>query len=94
MPQKITVEILNGERRPDLILEPFLRSREEARLIKLLQSIPEQRLRAILFERHGCFRCRRRNVPHAGAWLCTKCRRWAYYEASKVRKELEKDAFI
>lgn len=94
MPQKVTVEILGPEKRPDLTLEPFLRSREEARLIKLLQSIPDRRAFAVFFERHGCFHCGRRDVPHAASACCAKCRRWAYYEMSKIKKELAKSAAL
>lgn len=86
---KTKVEVLGATPRLDLTLEPFLRSREEARLIKLLQSIPSHGKYAELFRRHGCFHCGRRNVPHAAGWCCEKCRRWAYNEAKKVEKELK-----
>jgi hypothetical protein len=84
------VEILGPEPKLDLTLEPFFRTREEARLIKLLQSVPSRLKYGVFFERHGCFRCGRRDLPHSSHALCTKCRRWAYYEFSKIEKELEK----
>ncbi|MGA8222315.1 MAG: hypothetical protein WB780_11730 [Candidatus Acidiferrales bacterium] len=67
------VEILPGEQRPDLALEPFFRNREEARLIDLLRSVPSRRKYAIYFERHGCYKCGRRDVPHAAHAHCAKC---------------------
>ena len=84
------VEVLGPEPRLDLTLEPFLRSHEEARLIKLLQSVSSRRKFSVFFERHGCFHCGVRNVPHAVSGCCQKCRRWAYYEMSKIEKELAK----
>ena len=84
------VEVIQGDPKPDLTLEPFLRSREEAQLIKLLQSIPSRRKYGIFFDRHGCFHCGRRDVPHAASGCCEKCRRWAYYEMQKIEKELAK----
>ena len=84
------VEILGPEPKPDLTLEPFFRTREEARLIRLLQSLPSRRKHAVFFERHGCFRCRRRDLPHASHALCTSCYQWARYEFSKIEKELAK----
>jgi hypothetical protein len=86
------VEVLGSEPRLDLTLEPFLRSSEEARLIRLLQSIPSRRKFAVFFERHGCLHCGRRDVPHEASALCAKCRRWAYYEVSKIEKELAREA--
>lgn len=84
------VEIIGPEPKLDLTLEPFFRTREEARLIKLLQSANSGRKYALFFERHGCLRCRRRDLPHDSHSLCTKCRRWAYYEFSKIEKEIAK----
>lgn len=69
------VEILQGEGKPDLTLEPFFRSREEGQLIRLLQSEPERKKYAVFFERHGCYKCGRRDLPHAAHAHCTKCYR-------------------
>ena len=82
------VEILGPEPKLDLTLEPFFRTREEARLIRLLQSLPSRLKHAVFFERHGCLRCGQRNLSHASHGLCTKCRRWVYYEMTKIEKEL------
>ena len=83
------VEILESEPKLDLTLEPFFRTREEAHLIRLLQSLPSRRKHAVFFERHGCFRCGRRDLPHASHSLCTKCRRWAYNEFAKIEREIQ-----
>lgn len=85
---KTKVEILHGPEKPDLTLEPFFRSAEEAQLIRLLQSIPAVRKFAVVFERYGCLRCGSREFPHASHALCTKCRRWFYYEIKKAEKDI------
>jgi hypothetical protein len=84
------VEILRGPEKPDLTLEPFLRSAEEARLIRLLQSIPAIRKFAVVFDRRGCLCCHSREFPHAGLSLCTKCRRQFYYEVKKAERDIAK----
>ena len=90
MTTKVKVEVLRGEGHPDLTLEPFFRSREEVRLIRLLQSTSSLHRFSVFFERHGCLRCRRRDVRHMSNGLCEPCRRWFYYEIRKIEKELAK----
>jgi hypothetical protein len=85
---KAKIEIIQGAPKPDLTLEPFFRTREEEQLIRLLQSVASIRKFAIVFEKHGCIRCRSRAFPHAGCAMCAKCRRWFYYEISKALKEI------
>jgi uncharacterized Fe-S cluster-containing radical SAM superfamily protein len=84
------VELLRGDGKPDLTLEPFFRGREEAKLIRLLQSVPERRKYSVFFERFGCFRCQRRDFPHACHALCSKCYAWARREFDNIRKEIER----
>jgi hypothetical protein len=84
------VEILQGEQRPDLTLEPFFRSREEARLIELLRSVPSRRKYAIYFERHGCYKCGRRDVPHNSHAHCNKCYAQARSEFMKIEADIKK----
>jgi hypothetical protein len=84
------VEILRGDGKPDLTLEPFFRGREEAKLIQLLQSVPERRKYSVFFERHGCFKCGRRDLPYASHALCSKCYAWAHREFENIKKEIER----
>lgn len=87
---KAKIEVIDGAPRPDLTLEPFFRSAEEAKLIRLLQSSVSVRTSAIFFERHGCLRCHERCHPHAAHALCSKCNRWVVYEMKKIERELQK----
>lgn len=86
---KTKVEVLQGAPKPDLTLEPFFRAHEEARLIRLLQSVASVRKFAIFFDRHGCLRCHERSRPHGGHALCTKCNRWVKYEIAKIERDLK-----
>jgi ribosomal protein L40E len=87
---KLKVEILQGEPKPDLTLEPFFRSREETKLIRLLQSVAAVRKYAVVFEKHGCIRCGNRVLPHASCSMCAKCRRWFYNELKTAEKQIAK----
>jgi hypothetical protein len=83
------VEILQGEQRPDLTLEPFFRSKEETRLIELLRSVPSRRKYAVYFERHGCYKCGRRDLPHVAHAHCWKCYARARREFMKIEAEIK-----
>jgi hypothetical protein len=82
------IEILPAEQRPDLTLEPFFRSREEARLIELLTSLPSRRKYAVYFERYGCYKCGRRDVPHAAHAHCADCYGRAHRQFKKIEREI------
>jgi len=84
------VEILRGDGKPELTLEPFFRTREEAKLIRLLQSVPERRKYAVFFERHGCYKCGRRDRPHASHAHCKSCYSLAHDEFAKIKKQIER----
>jgi hypothetical protein len=84
------VEILRGDGKPDLTLEPFFRTREEAKLIRLLQSMPERRKYAVYFERNGCYKCGRRDVPHQAHAHCLQCYKQAHREFENIKKEIER----
>ena len=84
------VEILQGDERPDLTLEPFFRNQEEARLIELLRSVPARRKYAVYFERHGCYKCGRRDLPHTGHAHCSRCYAREHKEFMKIEAEIRK----
>jgi len=82
----VEVEVLEPLPRMDLRLS--FRTRDEEKLIRRLQKIPERRAVAILFERRGCLHCHSHSVPHAANGLCAKCRRQLYYELAKIDGEI------
>lgn len=84
------VEILQGEGRPDLTLEPFFRGREEARLVHLLQSPAARRALRVYFDRHGCLHCGCTNRPHAAHLLCHRCDKKVRYELKEIEREIER----
>src|SRR5580704_8964716 len=55
------------------IFEPFFRNRQVAYALRRLQSIPEQRVHALRYERLGCMVCKRDDKPHAGLGMCGTC---------------------
>jgi hypothetical protein len=87
---KTKVEIIRGDGKSDLTLEPFFRTAEEARLIRSLQSIPAQRKFRVFFERFGCFKCGRRDVPCKGHMLCVDCYGRATHALKQIEKEIER----
>ncbi len=84
--RKNDVEVLDALPRPDFRIS--FHTKEEEVLIRRLQKIPERRAVRILFERHGCLRCRTHSMPHAGNGFCSKCRAWIYHELGKIDKEI------
>jgi hypothetical protein len=66
------------------VFEPFFRSRQVAYELRRLQSIPEQRVHAVRFERFGCMVCKREDKGHGGLGMCETC----YNRESQLRKRL------
>jgi hypothetical protein len=66
------------------IFEPFFRSRQVAYELRRLQSIPEQRVHALRYERLGCMVCKRDDKGHGGLGMCETC----YNRESQLRKKL------
>jgi len=66
------------------VFEPFFRSRQVAHELRRLRSIPEQRVHALRFERHGCMVCKRDDKGHGGLGMCETC----YNRESQLRKRL------
>ncbi len=82
------VEALRSANGPEaLLFEPFFQNRQTAVEVRRLQPLGEQRKWARFFELHGCLRCSRKDVRHASHGLCAKCRRWVYYELTKIVSE-------
>lgn len=66
------------------VFEPFFRSRQVAHELRRLQSIPEQRVHPLRYERHGCMVCKRDDKGHGGLGMCETC----YNRESQLRKRL------
>jgi hypothetical protein len=90
MTMRTKVEILPSEQRPDLTLEPFFRGREEAHLVRLLRSVPARRKYAVYFDRHGCYKCGRRDVLHFAHAHCAACYMLARGEFLKIEAEIKR----
>jgi len=66
------------------VFEPFFRSRQVAYELRRLQSVPEQRVHSLRYERFGCMICRGSERPHGGLGMCDKC----YQQEFQIRKRL------
>jgi hypothetical protein len=66
------------------VFEPFFRSRQVAYELRRLQSIPEQRVHSLRYERFGCMICNMAERPHGGLGMCDKC----YAREFQIRKRL------
>jgi hypothetical protein len=69
------------------VFEPFFRARQVAYELRRLQSIPEQRVHSLRFERLGCMICRGgrgADRPHGGLGMCDRC----YAQEFQIRKRL------
>jgi hypothetical protein len=66
------------------IFEPFFRNRQVAYALRRLQSVPEQRVHAVRYQRHGCMICSKDDTPHGGLGMCTRC----YAREFQLRKRI------
>ena len=74
-------------RRDDTAFRPYLQSRRVYQELRKLQSVPERRVWAVVYERHSCTHCRTRERPHSACGLCTLC----YPKISGQKRAIEKE---
>lgn len=73
-------------------MEPWFQTREVAKKILRLQSVPERRKWAVYYSRWGCVRCGRRGHPHSSNGMCTRCHPMLAMRLREVVKTLMKRA--
>ncbi len=54
--------------------QPYFQSRRVAQELRRIQSVPEQRLWSLVYERWGCTHCDTKERPHASCGMCGPCR--------------------
>ena len=74
-------------RRDDTAFQPYLQRRAMYLELRKLQTVPEQRAWAVVYERHSCTHCRTRERPHSACGLCTLC----YPKISGQKRAIEKE---
>ncbi len=67
--------------------QPYFQTRRVAQELKRLQSVPEQRIWSLLFERWGCTHCDTKVRPHAGCGQCGRCRAKIAYRKKVIERE-------
>lgn len=71
------------------VFEPFFRTRPVAYQLRRLQSIPEQRVHSLRYERLGCMICQGCERPHGGLGMCDKCYAREFQLRKRLIRELE-----
>lgn len=59
--------------RDEFVFQPFFAAKRVSDEIKRLQTVPEQRAWARVFEKHGCIVCGRKDLNHASCGCCSRC---------------------
>ncbi len=77
-------------RRDDTAFQPYLQRRAVYQELRKLQSVPERRVWAVVYERHSCTHCRTRERPHSACGLCTLCYPKIFGQKRAIEKELSK----
>ena len=66
--------------------QPYFQSRRVAQELKKLQSVPQQRSWALVYEQWGCTHCDTKERPHAGCGMCGPCKtKWLYRKKAAER---------
>ena len=78
-------------RRDDTAFQPYLQRRRLYLELRKLQSVPERRVWAVVYERHSCTHCRTRVRPHRACGLCTLCYPKISGQKRAIEKELSKE---
>ena len=71
------------------IFEPDFRAREVSVVILRRQSVFDRRKWSLYFEKWGCRRCDRNNVPHGALGCCGKCFRLIRQRLTGLKKKWE-----
>jgi hypothetical protein len=77
-------------RRDDTAFQPYLQRRCVYQELRKLQSVPERRVWAVVYERHSCTHCRTKERPHSACGLCTRCYPKIFGQKRAIEKELSK----
>ncbi len=80
-------EILAGRE----CFQPYLQSRRLYQELRKLQSVPERRVWAVHYERHGCTHCRTNERPHGSCGMCRLCYPKISGQKRAIEKELSKE---
>ncbi len=67
--------------------QPYFQSRRVAQELKRIQSVPEQRLWSIYYERWGCTHCDKKTRPHSSCGMCGPCRFKIGYRRKEIQRE-------
>jgi len=68
--------------------QPYFQNRRVAQELKKLQSVPEQRSWALVYEQWGCTHCKTKKRPHSSCGMCGPCKiKWVYRKKA-VEREL------
>ena len=76
------------------VFEPFFRVKQVANVLRRLQSIPEQRVHSVRFERLGCMICRGgrgADRPHGGLGMCDRCYAQEFQIRRRLIRELQRE---
>jgi len=76
--------------RGDAPLEPDFQPREVAYELQRRQTVYERHKWARYFERWGCRRCNRKDVPHASAGFCVRCHMLFTGRLLKIKRDYDK----
>ena len=68
--------------------QPYFQSRRVAQELKKLQSVPEQRSWALVYEQWGCTHCRSKKRPHSSCGMCGPCKTTWLYRKKAAEREL------
>ena len=67
--------------------QPYFQSRRVAQELKRIQSVPEQRSWALVYEQWGCTHCKTKKRPHSSCGMCGPCKiKWVYRKKAAERE--------
>ena len=67
--------------------QPYFQSRRVAQELKRIQSVPEQRSWALVYEQWGCTHCKTKERPHSSCGMCGPCKtKWVYRKKAAERE--------
>jgi hypothetical protein len=86
--QKQVAEIL--ARHDEATFEPRFRDRQVAYALRRMQTVSEQRVSQIYYERFGCEKCETDDRPHFAIGMCARCYARIGNRRRVIRRELSK----
>jgi hypothetical protein len=72
-----------------MLMEPWFQPRELADIIRRHQSVFERHKWSVVYEQHGCLRCKAKRAQYGANGFCQNCKSWITNILTTTMREMK-----